>query len=203
MNKFFKWTMKNDLNENIVFQCSDTEYANDDIAFDWMQHFVQHVWLRAKKAWMLFIINEFEFHVTYSVLNVIIKNNIILFVLFNHIIHFIQLLNVNVFQSYKHHHSKTINKTVKLNDYKFDKMEFLITFNIFCTQTFKSFIIKHAFWRTGIVPHNFQIVLNLIPSVSFWPHTFSFFFDNGHDVIMNFNQIFQTLCFIQTWNQHF
>ena len=147
---------------------------------------------------MLFIINKSEFHTTYLVLNVIIKNNIILFILFNHIIHFIQSLNVNVFQFYKHHHSKIIDKTIKLNDYKFEKMEFLIAFNSFCTQMLKSFIIKHAFQKTKIVPHNFQTVLNLISSAFFQFHTFSFFSDNGHDVIMNFNQIFQTLCFIQT-----
>ena len=203
VNKLLKWTMKNDLNENIVFQCSDTGYANDDIAFDWMQHFVQHARPRAKGAWMLLIMNGFESHATYSVLNVTIKNNIILFVLFSHIIHFAQSLNVDVFQSYKHHHSKTIDKAVKLNDYKFDKVEFLTAFNIFHTQTFKSSIIRHVFWRTGIVPHNSQIVLNLIPSALFRPHTPSFFSDNGHDAIVNFNQILQTSCFIQTWNQHF
>ena len=71
MNKFFKWAMKNDLNENIMFQCNDTEYTNDDIVFDWMQYFVQHVQLYAKKAWMLFIINKFKFYATCSVLNVI------------------------------------------------------------------------------------------------------------------------------------
>ena len=94
---------------------------------------------------MLLIMNGFESYVTYSVLNVIIKNNIILFVLSSHIIHLIQSLDVGVFQPYKHHHSEAINKTVRLSDYKFDKVEFLTAFNIFRTQTFKPFIIRHAF----------------------------------------------------------
>ena len=36
MNTLVKWAMKNDLNENIVFECSQSGFANDEIAVDWL-----------------------------------------------------------------------------------------------------------------------------------------------------------------------
>ena len=117
MNTLAKWAMKNDLNEDIVFECSQSEFANDEIAVDWLQHLIKHVRFWALKKWILLIINGFESHVIIQLLELITTNNVILFVLSFHITHFTQLLNVGVFQFYKHHHVEAIDKTVRLNDF--------------------------------------------------------------------------------------
>ena len=77
-----------------------------------------------------------------------------------HITHFLQFLNVNVFQSFKQQHAESVNKTVKLRDDKFDKLKFLTIFNSFRSKTFKIFTIKHVFRKTGIWPYNPNVVLD-------------------------------------------
>ena len=106
------------------------------------------------------IFNEFEFHAIISFLKLTIANNIILFYIFVHITHFLQFLNVNVFQSFKQQHAENVNKTVKLKNNKFDKLKFLTTFNLFCNKTFKIFTIKHVFHKIDIWFYNSNVVLN-------------------------------------------
>ena len=51
---------------------------------------------------------------------------ILLFKLFIYFTHFIQSLNMNVFQFYKQVHDKTINKVIRHDNDKFDRLKFLI-----------------------------------------------------------------------------
>ena len=145
MNTLVKWAMKNDLNENIVFECSQSGFANDEIAVDWLQHFIKHVRLRALRGWVLLIMNGFGSHATIQLLKLATANNVILFALPPHTTHFTQPLDVGVFQPYKHHHAEAIDKAVRLSDFKFNKLTFLKAFNDFQTATFKFNTIKHVF----------------------------------------------------------
>ena len=53
-----------------------------------------------------------------------------------------------------------MDKTVKLKNDKFDKLEFLTVFNSFRSKTFKIFTIRHVFRKTDIWPYNPSVVLD-------------------------------------------
>ena len=105
--------------------------------------------------------NEFESHAIIQLLKLVAANNIIFF-FFPHIIHFKQSLNVRVFQIYKHHHAETVDKKIRFDNFKFDKLAFLKAFKDFRTTTFKFDTIKHVFWNIVIYFFNSQIALNVL-----------------------------------------
>ena len=79
-----------------------------------------------------------------------------------HSTHFIQSLNVDIFQFYKHYHIETINHAVFMKNREFEKLKFLIVYQTFCIQIFKSSIIRHVFKTTNIVSFNFNMMFNII-----------------------------------------
>lgn len=64
-------------------------------------------------------------------------------------------MNVGVFQPLKQYHIDVIDKALRQDDEKFGKLEFLIIFQSFCNQTF---IIRHTFKFTSLVPFNPNVV---------------------------------------------
>ena len=60
--------------------------------------------------------------------NVANKNKIVLFHLPSYYTHLIQPLDVGVFKFFKYYHIDGIDKTVRLGDDKFGKLEFLSIF---------------------------------------------------------------------------
>ena len=73
-----------------------------------------------------------------------------------------QSLDVDVFQPFKHYHTKTIDHAVRLSDYNFDKLKFLAAFQSFRNKTFKTSTIKHAFKQIKLVSYNSEIVLKKV-----------------------------------------
>ena len=82
--------------------------------------------------------------------------------LLSHFTHILQLLNISVFQTYKHHHEFAINKIIKQRNVRFNRYDFLITFDEFRQTIFKSIIIKHAWKRCDIISINLNIILKFL-----------------------------------------
>ncbi len=137
-------------------------YEHDHHVTNWFHHFIHHTRSRWNEVWLLLIIDEFDSHSIISFLKLITINNIVLFRLLTHSTHLTQLLDVKVFQSFKHYHIETVNQIVRLRNTKFDKLKFLVAFQSFRNQTFKSFIIRHAFRITSIVSFNLDMMLDII-----------------------------------------
>lgn len=95
-------------------------------------------------------------------LNLCMKQKIVLYKLSLHFTHLTQLLDVSVFQPFKHYHIEAIDQAVRLSDYSFDKLKFLIAFQIFRNQTFKDTTIHHAFEITDLVSYNSEIVMKKV-----------------------------------------
>ena len=157
-----KWCEHNDLDDDILIEISESDYSNDDLAMNWLNHFIEHTRNKRREAWIILIIDEFESHMTISFLNKIIDNNIVLFRLSAHSTHLTQSLNVEVFQSFKHYHIEIIDKAIRLSDTQFNKLEFLTAFQIFRDQIFKKSTIRHVFKITDLVSFNSNMMLNII-----------------------------------------
>lgn len=157
-----KWCQENDLDGETLIGTSETGYSNDDLALDWLHHFIHHTKHRRSGAWLLLIIDGFGSHATIPFFELATANNIVLFRLPAHSTHLTQPLDVGVFQPYKHYHAEAVDAAVRLGDREFGKLEFLAAFQTFRNQTFKSSTIRHAFKTTGIMPFNPNMVLDII-----------------------------------------
>lgn len=94
--------------------------------------------------------------------NFVIGNKIVLFCLCPYFIYLIQLLDIAVFQLFKHYHKDVIDKAIWLSNEMFDKLEFLAIFQLFCSQSFKLSTIYHAFKSIRLEFFNFNMIFNKI-----------------------------------------
>ena len=82
------------------------------------------------------MIDGFGFNLSYKFYHYIQAYKIELFQLLFYSIHLTQLLNIEYFQLFKHHHAEKLDKTVRDDRVDFDKLDFL---TIFCQIHEKTF----------------------------------------------------------------
>ncbi len=155
----------NDLDDDVLVTISDTDYSNDWIFLRWLKHFDRFSQKHQKRAWRLLVMNDYESHHTSEFLFYCENHKIIFFDLSSHTTHLLQSLDVCVFQSLKHWHSKTINRAVQMSDEIFSKVEFLTAFNEFQIKVFKEFIIWSAWKHTDLISFDSKIVLNKVQTI--------------------------------------
>ena len=73
---------------------------------------------------MLFL-NEYDSHCTFEFITYCDEKKIILFCLPPYTTYFFQLLNMVVFQPYKHWHAKALDEATQTGCYNFNKVKFL------------------------------------------------------------------------------
>ena len=144
VNVLHKWIMHNKLDKNVAFETSFNDYNNDEFALQWMNYFIEHIEKKRKSKWILFIVNDFEFHMIHEFFVLIDVHDIKLFKLFVHFTHFIQSLNVEMFQSYKQIHENVIDKIIRNENNKFIRLKFLIALTLFRSFAFNKEIIKNV-----------------------------------------------------------
>ncbi len=115
----------NDLVNDMLVTISETDYSNDWISLRWLKHFDRFSQKHQQRAWRLLVMNDYESHHTREFLSYCEDHKIISFDLSSHITHLLQSLDVSVFQSLKHWHSKAVNRAVQTSDEIFSKFEFL------------------------------------------------------------------------------
>ncbi len=152
----------NDLDDDVLITISDTDYSIDWISLQWLKHFDRFSQKHQKKAWRMLVMNDYESHHTREFLFYCENHKIIFFDLSSHTTHLLQSLDVCVFQSLKHWHSKTINWAIQMSDEIFSKVEFLTVFNEFRIKVFKESIIWSAWKHTDLISFDSKIVLNKV-----------------------------------------
>jgi len=152
----------NNLDDDVLITISDTDYSNDWISLQWLKHFDHFSQKHQKKAWRMLVMNDYKSHYTREFLFYCENHKIIFFNLSSHTTHLLQSLDVCVFQSLKHWHSKTINWAVQMSDEIFSKVEFLTVFNEFQIKVFKESTIWSAWKHTDLISFDSKIVLNKV-----------------------------------------
>jgi hypothetical protein len=85
----------------------------------------------------MLVMNDYESHLTYEFYEYAKFHGIYLMRLPPHSTHLTQSLNVEMFQSFKYHHSKAIDVSIRLSDADFTRLDFLIAFQHFRAKAFK------------------------------------------------------------------
>ncbi len=86
----------------------------------------------------MLVMNDYGSHLTYEFYDNAKYHDIYLMRLSLHSTHLTQSLNVEVFQSFKCHHSEAIDASIRLSDADFTRLDFLTAFQQFRTKAFRS-----------------------------------------------------------------
>ena len=154
-----RWFQQNKVVNDMRIDVFDTDYFNDDIALKWIQHFDRYIKFVQKEVWRLLIMNDHDSHMTWKFLNYALIHRIELFVFSAHSTHFTQSLNVDVFQSFKHHHKDVVNLAMRYECDTFTKVNFFFDFSRIHDFTFTKLTLVHAWKKTDFVSYDSDHVL--------------------------------------------
>ena len=138
---------------------SETGYSNDELSLQWIKHFDTHTTKLQEGVRRLLILDGYGSHHTIEFIKYADERNIILFALPPHSTHFLQPLDVCVFQPMKHYHALALDQIVREGCTNITKLEFLSFIQQVRIQALKTTTVIDAFKKTGIYPYNPEIVL--------------------------------------------
>jgi hypothetical protein len=152
-----------DLKEgDIAIGVSDSGYSNDLLSFQWLQHFNRLSKRTQQGTYRLLIMDGYDSHLTIQFVQYCEMENILLLRLPPHSTHFLQPLDVVIFQQWKHWHAEAIDHAVRHGVSEFDKQTFLSSIESIRQATFKDGSIKSAFRKCGFVPFRPNLVIREI-----------------------------------------
>jgi DDE superfamily endonuclease len=148
-----------DLGDDVLVGVSDTGYTNDELSYQYIQHFHRQSKKTQVGAHRILLCDGYGSHITREVLEFCEKKLIHMFCLPPHTSHILQPLDVVLFQQYKHFHGKAIDYATRTGCGDFSKVEFLAAIDSIRKQTFKRNSILSSFRECGLVPYMPSIVL--------------------------------------------
>jgi hypothetical protein len=147
---------------DILIGVSESGYSNDILSFQWLQHWVQLSKRTQKGEYRLLIIDGYESHLSMQFVRYCEMQKVILLRLPPHSTHFLQPLDVVIFQQWKHWHAEAIDHAVRHGLGEFDRQTFLANIESIREATFSVRNIKSAFRKCGFVPFRPHVVLEQI-----------------------------------------
>jgi hypothetical protein len=152
-----------DLKEgDIAIGVSDSGYSNDILSFQWLQHFNRLSKRTQQGIYRLLIMDGYDSHLTIQFVRYCEMEKILVLRLPPHSTHFLQPLDVVIFQQWKHWHAEAIDHAVRHGVGDFDKQTFLSNIESIRQATFKEGSIKSAFRKCGFVPFRPNLVIREI-----------------------------------------
>jgi hypothetical protein len=141
------WFDDNDdeLSESTYVMLFESEFISDKIALKFLKHYIENSNVDSNVEWKLMLMNNHESHIILEFIVFANENHIRLFSLIFHLTHYMQSLNVKVFQFYKHWHDQIIQNAVVTLFAKYSIEQFLNDLTKIKNNTFKSSIIRHVF----------------------------------------------------------
>jgi hypothetical protein len=92
----------NNLDGDILMAVLDTGYSNNKLALEWLKYFERFSAKRQQGVYRLLILDNHDSHITIEFLSYAEEHKIIVYFLPPYATHFLQPLDVVVFQPYKH-----------------------------------------------------------------------------------------------------
>ena len=105
------------------------------------------------------LMNNHDNHITPEFIVLVNENHIRPYSLIAHLIHCMQFLDVGIFQSFKHWHDVTIQKTIAESLIEYFVPHFLQNLIKIRNSTFKSTTIQHAFEKSEMWPVNAKLCI--------------------------------------------
>jgi DDE superfamily endonuclease/Tc5 transposase DNA-binding domain len=141
---------------------SESGYSNDIICFLWLQHWSRLNKRTQKGEYRMLIMDGYESHLSFQFVRYCEMEKVIVLRLPPHTTHFLQPLDVVIFQQWKHWHAEAIDKAVRQGVGQFDRQTFLANVESIRNSTFSRANINSSFRRCGFVPFRPDQVLRQI-----------------------------------------
>lgn len=153
------------LEDEDIIGVSESGYNNDILMYEYIQHFNRQSEYRRKGAWRMLIFDGYGSHITKDVIDYCKWHKIVLFCLPPHTSHFLQPLDVVLFQPYKHWHGEIVDEATRDGCDNFSSVEFLASLHRIRDLTFKRSSIKAAWRQSGIFPWDPEVPLQRLRDV--------------------------------------
>ncbi|OAQ99520.1 hypothetical protein LLEC1_05927, partial [Akanthomyces lecanii] len=156
-----RWYSKG-LDGKMKISVTSTGYTNDEITFNWLEHFEEHTKKQQVGAWRLLILDGHGSHHTIEFIQYCRDHGIIPFGMPAHLTHILQPLDVVIFQPLKHYYRKNLDIILRDGIANISKPEFLYLIQKSREQTLQHSSILSAFRNTGIWPFDPLVVLRKV-----------------------------------------
>ncbi len=150
------------LDDNVLIDLSDTEYTNDELSYQYIIYFDRQSKKTQREIYRILFCDNYKNHTTKEILEFCEQRLIHIFVLSSYTNYILQLLDVVLFQSFKHFHVKAVDNATRIDCSDFNKLEFLAAIYDIRQQTFKRNSILFSFREYDIVFYNSQIAINKV-----------------------------------------
>jgi len=131
--------------DNLLVGTSDSGYSNDTLFFQWLQHWEHFTCINCRGKYHILLLDGYNSHLTWSALKFCEQQNVIVVLLPPYTSHFLQPLNVSVFQQWKHHHSQALDQNVRQGVGTLNKNSFFACLNEIREKTLMERVIKAGF----------------------------------------------------------
>ncbi len=123
------WCSNTGIKDDTLFAVSDSGFSNDQLSYQWVKHFDLFSARTQVGVHHLLLLDGYGSHFTYKFLTHCEDANIIPFCLPPHTTHFLQPLNITVFQPYKYWHAEAVDEATRTRCTNFNKIKFLHALN--------------------------------------------------------------------------
>ena len=144
---------------NLLISTSDSGYLNNTLFFQWLQHWEHFTRISAHGEYHLLLLDGYNSHLTYSALKFCEQQKVIIFLLPPHTSHFLQPLDVSVFQQWKHYYSQALDQNVRQGVGTLNKNSFFACLNEIRERTLTERVIKAGFRKCGFFLFRPRVVL--------------------------------------------
>ena len=141
---------------------TESGYSNDITCFMWLQHWSRLSKRTQRGQYRLLIMDGYESHLSFQFVRFCELQKVIVLRLPPHTTHFLQPLDVVIFQQWKHWHAEAIDRAIRHGIGQSDRQTFLANIESIRDSTFSQGNIKSSFRRCGFVPFRPAQVLRQI-----------------------------------------
>jgi hypothetical protein len=150
LEEWFKYLTEDDWKVTIT----ESGFSNDEITYEWLQHFDQHTRERARNDWCLLIMDNHNAHLTREFRAYCAENKIVQFRFPAHTTHLLQPLDGMPFLQYKRIYRRAINEQAHLGGFFFDKIDFCANIGRVRAEPLTPRVIRSVFSKRGLWPLN-------------------------------------------------
>ena len=144
---------------NYILGSQAVGYLNNNLAFKWIQHFNKYSTMRQQGVYRLLLLNGYSLHLIIEFTKYYKRRNIHLFAILAHISHFLQPLNIILFQPFKYYHRQAIKMAMRTGCTNFNIIEFLHALYRMRMAIFKQSSITSGQEKTSLILYNPELIL--------------------------------------------
>ncbi|KFY31266.1 hypothetical protein V493_01258 [Pseudogymnoascus sp. VKM F-4281 (FW-2241)] len=190
----------NNLEPNALVIVNESGYSNDDIAIQYLIHFIQlSAEYIAPDDTRLLVVDGHESHKTERFLTLAEEHNIIICCLPAHTTHLLQPLDVAVFKQCKHFHQKALDQAVRSYDYEYKLRTFLSDLPQIRQRSLTVHTIQSGWRNAGLYPYNPPLVIDKIQET--WNQTPEYELPSSYDFISTPKTSMQVVEAVEHWQQ--